>query len=126
MYAAGLHAGQNGNGTSQVCPPKKNVQVRCSMGEPHSGQRASAIGELAEMRKSITSADTDFSIGGIGRLQLRSAFLVATSLHRWPSISLQFCQIATFVNRDTVFIGICDFKADRLMAERADRKFRGR
>jgi hypothetical protein len=68
MYEKGLHPGQNGNGTFQVCPPKKNVQVRCSMGEPHSGQRAFAIRELAEMRKSITSADTDFSIGGIGRL----------------------------------------------------------
>ena len=70
MYDPGLHAGQNGNGTSQVCPPKRNVQVRCSMGEPHSGHRASAIGVLAEaeMRKSITSADTDFSIGGIAGL----------------------------------------------------------
>jgi len=38
------------------------------MGEPHSGQRASAIGVLAEVRKSITSADTDFSIGGIAGL----------------------------------------------------------
>lgn len=65
MNDTGWHAGQNCNGTSQVCPRKKNVQVRCSMGELHSGHRASAAGVFAEIRKSITSADTDFSIGGI-------------------------------------------------------------
>jgi len=92
------------------------------MGEPHSGQRASAIGVLAEVRKSITSADTDFSIGGIAGLSSLIRISSRSILERRPRVSFKSCPITIFVNRVTVFIGVCGFKADSFLANRADRE----
>jgi len=133
MNDAGWHAGQNGNGTSQLCPAKKNMQVRCSMGEPHSGHRASAAGVVAEIRKSITSADTDFSIGGIAPPSRLSAVSCGHSESRsytprvriaGTTLSLNLYPITIFVNRVTVFIGLCGIKLHRFPANRATRKVR--
>jgi len=46
------------------------------------------------------------------------------SLHRWQR-SFKSCHVTIFVNRVTVFIGVCGFNADEFLANRAGREFCG-